>query len=64
MLGIDIVFFMVELISGITVHSLALTADAFHMLNDIISLFVGLWAVRISTRATTDKFSYGVCLKY
>lgn len=59
MLAIDTVFFLIELIAGLVVHSLALTADAFHMLNDIISLAVGLWAVRISKRQSTDKFSYG-----
>lgn len=31
MLGIDIAFFLLELISGFIVGSLALTADAFHM---------------------------------
>lgn len=31
MLAIDIVFFLVELISGFMVGSLALMADAFHM---------------------------------
>lgn len=60
MLAIDTVFFLVEMISGLMVGSLALTADAFHMLNDIISLAVGLWAVRISKRQSTDRFSYGV----
>lgn len=59
MLAIDIAFFLVELISGFLVHSLALMADAFHMLNDIISLLVGLWAVNLAQKATTDKFSYG-----
>ncbi|KAI1854181.1 hypothetical protein JX265_000585 [Neoarthrinium moseri] len=59
MVAISTVFFLVELISGLMVKSLALTADAFHMLNDIISLLVGLWAVRISKRQSTDKFSYG-----
>ncbi|KAL7620640.1 Zinc resistance conferring protein [Parahypoxylon ruwenzoriense] len=59
MLAIDIVFFLVELISGLVVHSLALTADAFHMLNDVISLIIGLWAVTVAKRATTNKFSYG-----
>lgn len=33
MLGIDIVFFLVELIVGLLVHSLALLADAFHMVS-------------------------------
>ncbi|KAI0173577.1 cation efflux protein [Hypoxylon sp. FL1284] len=59
MLAIDIVFFLVELITGFLVHSLALTADAFHMLNDIISLIIGLWAVTIAKKETTNKFSYG-----
>ncbi|KAK6818814.1 Zinc resistance conferring protein [Apiospora arundinis] len=59
MLAIDVVFFVLELVSGIIVHSLALQADAFHMLNDIISLLVGLWAVTLAKRATTDKYSFG-----
>ncbi|KAI1114959.1 cation efflux protein [Nemania sp. NC0429] len=59
MLTISTAFFLVELISGFMVHSLALMADAFHMLNDIISLIIGLWAVTIAKRATTNRFSYG-----
>ncbi|KAK4043714.1 cation efflux protein [Parachaetomium inaequale] len=59
MLALDTVFFLLELGVGFAVHSLALMADAFHMLNDIISLLVGLWAVSVASKATTDKFSYG-----
>ncbi|KAK5634846.1 hypothetical protein RRF57_010559 [Xylaria bambusicola] len=59
MLAIDVAFFLIELISGFMVHSLALMADAFHMLNDIISLIIGLWAVTVVKRATTNRFSYG-----
>lgn len=59
MIGIDVVFFLLELSVGFAVHSLALMADAFHMLNDIISLLVGLWAVSVAQKATTDRFSYG-----
>ncbi|KAL2130117.1 hypothetical protein VTI74DRAFT_6879 [Chaetomium olivicolor] len=59
MLAIDLMFFLLELGVGFAVHSLALMADAFHMLNDIISLLVGLWAVSVARKATTDKFSYG-----
>jgi Co/Zn/Cd efflux system component len=29
-------------------------------LNDIISLAVGLWAVKAAQRPSTDKFSFGV----
>ncbi|QSZ37458.1 hypothetical protein DSL72_008556 [Monilinia vaccinii-corymbosi] len=59
MLLIDAVFFIVELGVGMWVGSLALMADAFHMLNDIISLAVGLWAVKASRRNTSDKYSFG-----
>ncbi|KAM7209390.1 cation diffusion facilitator family transporter [Naviculisporaceae sp. PSN 640] len=59
MLALDIAFFVLELSVGIYVKSLALMADAFHMLNDIISLLVGLWAVSVARKATTDRYSYG-----
>ncbi|KAL1836730.1 hypothetical protein VTJ49DRAFT_4722 [Mycothermus thermophilus] len=59
MLVLDTIFFLLELGVGFAVHSLALLADAFHMLNDIISLLVGLWAVSVASKATTDKYSYG-----
>ncbi|KFA54951.1 hypothetical protein S40293_02322 [Stachybotrys chartarum IBT 40293] len=59
MIAIDTAFFLLELISGFLVHSLALTADAFHMLNDIISLVIGLWAVVAAQKATTDEFTFG-----
>ncbi|RKF75965.1 Cation diffusion facilitator family protein 1 [Golovinomyces cichoracearum] len=59
MLVIDIVFLALELAVGIAVGSLALLADAFHMLNDVISLIVGLWAVLVAQKSSTDKYSFG-----
>ncbi|KID89685.1 zinc homeostasis factor 1 [Metarhizium guizhouense ARSEF 977] len=59
MIAIDTAFFLLELICGFLAHSLALTADAFHMLNDIISLAIGLWAVVAAQKATTDEFTFG-----
>lgn len=59
MLGIDTTFFILELGVGLYVGSLALMADAFHMLNDIISLVVGLWAVKAAQQHANDKFSFG-----
>jgi len=66
LLAIDTVFFFVELIAGYAVHSLALVADSFHMLNDVISLLVGLWAVKVANQKTSSKmYTYGVstCLR-
>ncbi|KAF3031714.1 hypothetical protein E8E11_000694 [Didymella keratinophila] len=59
MLAIDTAFFLLELGVGMVVGSLALMADAFHMLNDIISLLVGLWAVKAAHKPRSDKYSFG-----
>ncbi|KAK3675664.1 Zinc resistance conferring protein [Recurvomyces mirabilis] len=60
LLVIDVAFFFTELIIGYAVHSLALVADAFHMLNDVLSLFVGLWAVQVANRKSESKmYTYG-----
>ena len=34
LLALDIVFFVVEIVVGYAVHSLALVADSFHMVSD------------------------------
>ncbi|KAF2498234.1 cation efflux protein [Lophium mytilinum] len=60
LLAIDSAFFFLELIIGYAVHSLALVADSFHMLNDVLSLIVGLWAVRVANQRTNSKmYTYG-----
>ncbi|KAG9252420.1 cation efflux protein [Emericellopsis atlantica] len=59
MLVIDTTFFLLELVVGMALGSLALMADAFHMLNDIISLLVGLWAVKAARKPRSDRFSFG-----
>lgn len=60
LLVIDTAFFLLELIAGYTVHSLALIADSFHMLNDVLSLLVGLWAVKVANREPNSKmYTYG-----
>ncbi|KAF8973995.1 cation efflux protein [Flammula alnicola] len=60
LLIIDLCFFLVELIVGYAVGSLALVADSFHMLNDVMSLFVALYAIKLTNGATSDsRYSYG-----
>ncbi|EXJ78297.1 CDF family cation efflux system protein [Capronia epimyces CBS 606.96] len=59
LLVIDSAFFLVELIVGYAVHSLALVADSFHMLNDVLSLCVGLWAVRVANTGSSKMYTYG-----
>ncbi|KAF9460836.1 cation efflux protein [Collybia nuda] len=60
LLIIDIVFFFVELTVGYAVGSLALVADSFHMLNDVMSLVVALYAIKLTASNSTDsRYSYG-----
>ncbi|CAI1651690.1 hypothetical protein SEUBUCD646_0M03810 [Saccharomyces eubayanus] len=60
LLTLDTIFFLLELIIGYMSHSLALIADSFHMLNDIISLLVALWAVDVAKNRGPDaKYTYG-----
>ncbi|WFD34387.1 hypothetical protein MCUN1_001226 [Malassezia cuniculi] len=62
LLVIDTVFFFIELITGYAVGSLALVADSFHMLNDVISLLVALYALRLANDKERNKhphYSYG-----
>lgn len=52
-------FFFVELVVGYMSNSNALIADSFHMLSDVISLTVGLTALRFSKRESSLKNTYG-----
>ncbi|KAL6898412.1 cation efflux protein [Trichoderma evansii] len=51
-IAISFSFFVAELIAGFYTHSLALIADAFHYLSDLIGFVVALIAVIISERPT------------
>ncbi|KAG2216570.1 hypothetical protein INT45_001385 [Circinella minor] len=61
MFGFTGAFFLAEITVGYYVSSLALVADSFHMLNDMLSLGVALWAIKAAKRSNTDnpKYSYG-----
>ncbi|ORX34276.1 cation efflux protein [Kockovaella imperatae] len=59
LLVIDSAFFLVELITGYTVGSLALVADSFHMLNDVLSLVVALYTIKLATSPSSNANSYG-----
>lgn len=52
-------YMLAEAIGGWYAHSLALMADAGHMLSDVAALGLGLFAVWISRRPPTPARSYG-----
>jgi cobalt-zinc-cadmium efflux system protein len=52
-------FMIVEVIGGILSNSLALLADAGHMLTDTMALALSLFAFHVSSRPADSKRSYG-----
>jgi len=53
------VFMLVEVAGGILAHSLALIADAGHMLTDSASLVLALFALRVGRQPADQVYSYG-----
>ncbi|CAF3852066.1 unnamed protein product [Didymodactylos carnosus] len=58
MLSLTFAYFVVEIVIGNVTNSVALVADALHMLSDVISLLIALIAVRIAKRRS-DINTYG-----
>ncbi|CAF0923867.1 unnamed protein product [Rotaria sp. Silwood1] len=54
-LGLTIGFFFVELICGYILHSVAIFADAIHMLSDSGALIIAMVSVRISKRKSAKN---------
>lgn len=53
-------FMVVEVTVGVLAHSLALLADAGHMLTDAGALAGALWAIRLAARPASSRWSYGL----
>ncbi|WAC91094.1 cation diffusion facilitator family transporter [Mycobacterium sp. Aquia_213] len=52
--GILAAFFVIELTTSLLINSLALLADAGHMLTDVVAVFMGLAAVVLAKRGSTS----------
>jgi len=59
-LAANAVFMVVELFGGLAFRSLALLADAAHMLSDVAGLGIALVAQRLLDRPATSRHSYGL----
>ena len=60
MIGLTASFFLVEVIVGYATNSMALVADSFHMLSDVMSLVIGFLALRYSKRnQRTERNTFG-----
>lgn len=53
-------FMFVELVGGLAFDSLALLADAGHMLSDVAALVIALLAHRLLSRPPSDRHTYGL----
>jgi cobalt-zinc-cadmium efflux system protein len=58
-LGLTLAFTAVEIVGGVLTGSLALLADAVHMLSDNVALALALFAVWLAGRPSTPERSFG-----
>ena len=53
-------FLVAEVIGGVAFHSLALFADAVHLLTDVGALIIALVALRLTSRPSTERHTFGL----
>jgi cobalt-zinc-cadmium efflux system protein len=58
-LSMTAIWFLIELAGGLYANSLALLADAAHMLTDLGALGLSLFALKIAARPATHEKTYG-----
>ncbi len=58
-LALTTAYLVAEVIGGLLTHSLALLADAGHMLTDVAGLVLALLAIRFAERPATPERTYG-----
>jgi cobalt-zinc-cadmium efflux system protein len=58
-LGLSATYLVAEAVGGYLTHSLALLADAGHMLSDVASLILALIAMRVAQRPPTMRRTFG-----
>jgi len=49
MLCLTLMFFLVELICGHVVNSLALISDSYHMLSDVVAIVIAIVSIQVFT---------------
>jgi cobalt-zinc-cadmium efflux system protein len=58
-LGINLVLFAIEVVGGFLAGSLAVLADAGHLLSDVASIALALVAARLAARPATGRRTFG-----
>ena len=58
-IALNFLFVVIEVIVGLSIHSLSLLSDAGHNLADVASLGLSLLALRLSKLKSNDHYTYG-----
>ena len=58
-LALIVGFMVVEVVTGVLAHSLALLSDAAHMLTDAAAIALSLWAIRLARRPASGAMTFG-----
>lgn len=58
MLSLSTAYFLTELVVGIVSNSMALAADAFHMLSDVLAMAVGIVAIRAASSTRAEAYRH------
>lgn len=53
-------FLVFEVVSALLGHSLALLADAGHMVSDVVALAMSAWALRLAKRPAEGRWTFGL----
>ena len=56
----NFLFVIIEVVAGLSIHSLSLLSDAGHNLADVASLALALLAFRLADVRPTDRYTYGL----
>ena len=59
-LGVNVGLLVVEALGGLVFHSLALLADAAHLVSDVAGLSIALLALRLTARPVSTQHSFGL----
>jgi cobalt-zinc-cadmium efflux system protein len=59
-LGLIVTFLVLEVVAAVVGRSLALFADAGHMLTDVGALAMSAWAIRLAQRPAYGRWTYGL----
>lgn len=58
-LALNLAYLAAEIVGGIVFNSLALLADAAHMLSDVVGLAIALYAQNLMTRPASARHTFG-----